>query len=401
MPTITLVCNEFPPIIMGGVGNTARVLANNYSKIKNLKVNVVTARYNENKDLPRIEKKGNLTIYRIKAPNWLEAIIGKIYKKNLCFPFYAGLFSLFNKKLIKESDLIHSLHVRDVPFFRTYGKPVVLNISDFYSSIIPFNFFKYPYKWERGKFYKYLNHMWFRILDRLSIDKAMAILCECYYAKNIIEKNYMSSHGKTFMIHKGIDFPKFKKVKKEIDILFIGSRFEIKGAKEVLYAVNLLKKKYPKIKCLMIGRYSKFDYDYEKFINENNLKDKITILGNTPHDELIKYLLKSKIYVIPTHLESLAQTTIEAMACKVPVISSNVGGQPEAVTQDIGFIVEPTDYEAIAKYVDFLLQNPKKAKEMGEKSFKKAKEEFSEELMVKKYIEVYNLFLPENKKIIV
>jgi glycosyltransferase involved in cell wall biosynthesis len=241
--------------------------------------------------------------------------------------------------------------------------------------------------------------MFFRVLDRLSIDKADAILCECNYAADIIKNNYKSSKGKIYTIHKGIDVPTGKKFRKEIDALFIGSRFEIKGAKEFVFAVNILKKKYPKIKCLMIGRYSKFDYDYEGFIKKNNLQDNITILGNTDHDKVIEFLLKSRIYIIPTHLESLAQTALEAMGCKVPVISSDVGGQPEAVTSDVGFVLKPTDYEGIARHVDYLLTNPEEAKKMGENGLKKVKAEFSEEQMVKNYVDVYNRFLPQDKKI--
>ncbi len=400
MPTITLICNEFPPIIMGGIGNTARVLANNYQNIKDLKINVITAKYNENNDLPKIEKKGNITIYRIKAPSWFETIINKFYKKNLCFPFYVGLFCFFNKKLIKESDLIHSLHVRDVSFLIKHKKPLILNLSDVYAYLIPINPFKYPFN-ERGKFLKYLNHMWFRVIDYISMKKADAVLNSCNYSKEICEEIYHFSRGKTNVVHKGTDFPSLKNIpKKEIDVIFIGSRFEIKGAKEVLFAINILKKEYPNIKCLMIGRYSRFDYDYEKFIKDNNLQNNITILGNTSHDKIFEYLKKSKVFVNPTHLEMYSHTLTEAMSVKLPVISSDVGGNPELVDhKENGFIIKSTDYNSLAKYIDFLLKNPGIAKKMGEKGYKKVKEEFSENQMVEKYINLYNKFLPQNKQI--
>ncbi len=400
MPTLTLICNEYPPIIMGGIGNTARVLEKNYTNIKNLKVNVITARYKEN-NLPKIEQKGNLTIYRIKAPNWFETIINKIYKKNLLFPFYVGLFCLFNKKIIKESDLIHSLHVRDVPFLNKQGKPLILNLSDVYGYLVPINPLKYPFD-EKGKFLKYLNHMWFRVTDRIAMRKADAVLNSCIYSKEICEEIYSFSTGKTNVVHKGTDFPSLKNMpKKDIDVIFIGSRFEVKGAKEVLFAINILKEKYQNIKCLMIGRYSRFDYDYEKFIRDNNLQDNITILGNTSHEKVFEYLKKSRIFVNPTHQEMYSHTLTEAMSVKLPVISSDVGGNPELVENGKnGFLIKSTDYEALAKHIDFLLKNPKIAKQMGEKGYKLVKKEFSEDQMVEKYIKLYNKFLPENKKII-
>ena len=400
MPTITLICNEFPPIIMGGIGNTARVLENNYSKFKDLKINVITAKYNEHKNLPKFEQKGNLNIYRIKAPDWFETFIGKIYKKNLCFPFYVGLFSLFNRKLIKECDLIHSLHVRDASFLFKYKKPLILNLSDVYGYLVPKNPFKYPFN-EKGKFLKYLNHMWFRLIDYIAIKKADSILNSCIYSKEICEKIHPFTKGKTNVVCKGTDFPSLKNMpKKEIDVIFIGSRFEIKGAKEVLFSINILKDKYPNIKCLMIGRYSKFDYDYEQYIKDNNLQNNITILGNTPHDKIFEYLKKSRVFVNPTHQEMYSHTLNEAMTVKIPVISSDVGGNPEIVKNgENGFLIKSTDYEALAKYIDFILSNPKTAKKMGEKGYKQVTEKFSEDLMVEKYINLYNKFLPENKKI--
>ena len=63
-----------------------------------------------------------------------------------------------------------------------------------------------------------------------------------------------------------------------------------------------------------------------------------------------------------------------------------------------GFLIKSTDYDSLAKYIDFLLKNPKIAKKMGEKGYKQVKEEFSEDQMVEKYINLYNKFLPDERR---
>lgn len=400
MPTLTLITREFPPVIYGGVGNTARILFNYYSKIKSLKVNVITYNHSMKEKKTNIDQKGNIIIYKIKGPYWFERFVSFFYKPLLLFSFYVGLYSLFNRKIIKESDIIHSLNIRDIPFLFKQKKPLVLNISDIYSFLVPFNPFKYPFN-EKRKFLKYLNHMWFRLIDSISIKRANILLCTCNYSKDFVENKFKKARGITYLVHKGIDIPfSQKKVKKETDVMFIGSRFEIKGAKEVLFAINILKKKYQNIKCLMIGRYSKFDFNYEKFIKDNNLQGNVTILTNLSHEKIIDYLKKARIFVNPTHLEIIAQTATEAMAVKVPVISSDVGGMTEAVEHNkTGFIIKANDYEALAKYIDFLLSNPKRAEELGKNGFKKVKVEFTDQEMVKNYIKIYNKFLSEEKKI--
>lgn len=394
--TITIITSEFPPYLNGGIGTTAETLFNRWLGNKNFNVNIITIRCEKNLLLPPVEKIDNITVYRIKIPY----LLGKIYKPWLWFPYFLGIFSIFNKKIIKNSDVIHALNLRDAALLRKYNKPLVINICDFYASLVPFNPFKYPFD-EKGKFLKYWHYMLFKVLDKLAIEKANTIICTSNFSKNMIETHHKSAIGKVYIVHKGSEIPHSnKKIKKDIDVIFVGSRFSTKGAKEVISAIKLLIPKYPKIKCIMIGKYSKIDYDYEQLVKKIGLENNITLLGHLDHKELYEYLLRSNVYVIPTYMEAgVAQSAVEAMAAKLPIISSNIPVMCEAVTNEIGLLMEPQDYHSLAKNIDYLLSNPITAQKMGEKAYKKAKAEFSVESMLKGYITIYNKFLPENKKI--
>ncbi|PJA19913.1 MAG: hypothetical protein COX63_01165, partial [Candidatus Diapherotrites archaeon CG_4_10_14_0_2_um_filter_31_5] len=90
-------------------------------------------------------------------------------------------------------------------------------------------------------------------------------------------------------------------------------------------------------------------------------------------------------------------STLEAMACKKPVIVSDVGGLKEIVDDFVGIKFESNNSEDLAEKIKFLLDNPKKAQELGLNGFKKIKSEFLWENIAEKYINFFGELLNERK----
>jgi glycosyltransferase involved in cell wall biosynthesis len=83
--------------------------------------------------------------------------------------------------------------------------------------------------------------------------------------------------------------------------------------------------------------------------------------------------------------------SMEAMACGLPVISSNIHGIPELIEHGkTGFLCEPNDYQKIAEYLEILIKNPGVRKEMGNLGRQKIKKDFNLEKEVGKLISVFN-----------
>ena len=81
---------------------------------------------------------------------------------------------------------------------------------------------------------------------------------------------------------------------------------------------------------------------------------------------------------------------MECMAASKPVIASNVGGIPEIVEDGVnGYIVSPYNYKKTAYCIMDLLNNPKKAKEMGLIGRKMIEKKFNMETSIKKLIKTY------------
>ncbi|MCH2175477.1 MAG: N-acetyl-alpha-D-glucosaminyl L-malate synthase BshA [Lentisphaeria bacterium] len=92
----------------------------------------------------------------------------------------------------------------------------------------------------------------------------------------------------------------------------------------------------------------------------------------------------------PSKVESFGMVLLEAMACSVPTVSSNVDGIPEVIVDnETGFMHDPNDYESMAESVLKIFNDENLAKELGGNGRKRAIEHFSYQTIVPQYIEIY------------
>lgn len=168
------------------------------------------------------------------------------------------------------------------------------------------------------------------------------------------------------VIYNFIDFDRFKKhdkdhFKKAIapdgeKIITHTSNFrKVKRAEDVILAFEKIYSKVPS-KLLMIGdgpERSKL----ENLCRQIGLCDQIRFLGKQHAVE--ELLAISDLFMLPSANESFGLAALEAMACHVPVVSSDVGGIPEVnIHGETGFLCQVGDIESMAKYAVELLSNP-------------------------------------------
>lgn len=88
-----------------------------------------------------------------------------------------------------------------------------------------------------------------------------------------------------------------------------------------------------------------------------DIYEHVRFLGK--QDAIEEILAVADLFIIPSSNESFGLAALEAMACEVPVISSNAGGLPEVNVQGItGFLADIGDVETMAENSLMLLQNP-------------------------------------------
>ena len=106
----------------------------------------------------------------------------------------------------------------------------------------------------------------------------------------------------------------------------------------------------------------------------------------------------SEVCVLSSRSEGFSNAILEYMAAGKPVVATRVGGAAEAIVDgETGFLVESNDAQAMAERIIDLLENPHKAKALGDAGRKRVKELFSKEAQLNKTRELYTELLAKNK----
>ncbi|MFZ0454455.1 MAG: N-acetyl-alpha-D-glucosaminyl L-malate synthase BshA [Ignavibacteriaceae bacterium] len=130
----------------------------------------------------------------------------------------------------------------------------------------------------------------------------------------------------------------------------------------------------------------------ERLCRQLSLCDDVKFLGK--QDGLVEILNAADIFLIPSQSESFGLAALEAMACGLPVVSSNVGGLPELNRHnETGFIAGIGDIDRMAKYVTDLLTNQRKYELFSANARNRAANIFNKSKIVQLYEEHYKKIL--------
>jgi len=148
----------------------------------------------------------------------------------------------------------------------------------------------------------------------------------------------------------------------------------LKGLRYLLHAYARLLDRYPDLELLLVSK-PKPGGETEKLVQRLGIADRVRFVNGISTEQMVRYYAQAAIAVVPSVYEGFGLPAGEAMACGVPVVSTDGGALPEVVG-DAGVIVPVKDVDALVAAIDALLQDPVKREELGERARKRIEENF-------------------------
>jgi glycosyltransferase involved in cell wall biosynthesis len=164
---------------------------------------------------------------------------------------------------------------------------------------------------------------------------------------------------------------------------YVGRFSEEKGVLNFFKAIPIVSKTED-IEYL-VGGDGDLKADIEQFIQDNNLENRVSLVGWIPHEKISDFLNELRLLVIPSYTETGPLIAFEAMACGTPVLSTNVGSIPKVVEDgETGFILPSNSPECIAQGIERALNYPdlQRIVDSGQKIIEN---EFNYEMAVGRY----------------
>src|SRR5699024_2065898 len=145
------------------------------------------------------------------------------------------------------------------------------------------------------------------------------------------------------------------------------------------------------VKLLLVGDGPEFNNIFQ-LVHELGLSDNVLFLGKQKN--ITDLLSISDLKLLMSEKESFGLVLLEAMACEVPCIGTNVGGIPEVIIHDeTGYIVELGDTENAAKQAIKLLSDKTLLEHFSKNASYHAKKNFNSKQILEEYLDLYERLL--------
>jgi glycosyltransferase involved in cell wall biosynthesis len=164
-----------------------------------------------------------------------------------------------------------------------------------------------------------------------------------------------------------------------------------KGAQVLAGAARLLRDQGLRVHCVIVGEGSSRGY-LEAVIAELGVQDLFTLVG---HREDVPEVMRAlDVIAIPSFHEAVPQSGLQALACGVPVVASDVGGIPSIIKHGLtGRLVPPQDASALARALRETLEQRERNRDMTSAGLELVRREHGLEMMLDRVEEIYERHL--------
>ena len=138
-------------------------------------------------------------------------------------------------------------------------------------------------------------------------------------------------------------------------VIYVGNLKESKGCLDLLEAFPAVLARHPQARLAFVGSGPAGPV-LERRARQLGVADCVQLAGARPHEELPTWMQAADLLALPSHNEGVPNVVLEAMACGLPVVASDVGGIPEVLPKHAGVLVPAHDQLALARALADSLQ---------------------------------------------
>lgn len=217
-----------------------------------------------------------------------------------------------------------------------------------------------------------------RSMLRMKIRSAAFVVCISEYNREFLVRQIGDwIKLKTHIIHCGVDPNRYKPSSRTtpnlvFEILSIGSLQPYKGMGYLIESCLILKEHGFSFRCRIVGE-GEMRPVLHRMIHQLGLEQDVFLLGAKTQTEVAALLGGSHCYVQPSiimdngKMEGIPVALMEALACGLPVVASELSGIPELVHDgETGYLVPPANSATLATTLEHIYQHPKEAFHYGE-----------------------------------
>jgi glycosyltransferase involved in cell wall biosynthesis len=268
----------------------------------------------------------------------------------------------------------------DLPLVATIHHPITVDRDAEIQSV------RWP--WSKLKIMRWYSFVGMQIRVARRISHSITV---SERSKRDIAKEFMIRLKRFRVTPNGINteiFHPLPHIKREKDRIIVTTSADtpLKGLRYLLEAVASIAKTRT-IKLGVIGRPKKRS-EVARTIRDLELGDNVEFTGRIDDGDFPYYYALSTMAVVPSLYEGFGFPAGEAMACGIPVISTN-GGALAEVVGDAGIVVPPANSKALEEAILSLLDNPEKCCELSEAGYNRVHQYFTWERTVQRVVQVY------------
>lgn len=255
----------------------------------------------------------------------------------------------------------------------------------------------------------------FRLIEKRLASKSTGIIAISEQQKNELSENYeIAGKDKIEVIPLGFDLnqfqlnweqkrnetrAKYKLSENQIAVAIIGRLAPIKNHKLFLDSIEIVNLKTTKEPVFFIVGDGEMREDIEKQISEIKTKQDIDIRLTSWIHDIKTFNAGMDIICLTSNNEGTPVSLIEAQACNIPVISTDVGGVKDIINEnETGFIIPKNNLVEFAEKLLFLIENEKIRKKMSQNGWSFVKDNFHYQRLVRDMESYYKRLLKLNHK---